>query len=1017
MNKYFIIPLALLSLPLYAQHRGLSAAQEIARQHFESRYSAQNGSSQRSPRRDHQEPRLAYTAKAAQTDAYYVFNDGDTDHGFVIVGADQSARTIIGYTDHGSFDADNMPDNVRWWLSQYTQQFEQALQQKSTTAAKTAASYDVSESPVHTTVSPFIHTQWDQRTPYNLLVPSPEGDDYHFATGCVATAMAQAMYYYKYPLHGIGSKSYTQSYNGQEVTFEADFESAEYDWDNMLTDYFDGYYNDTQAHAVAELMYHAGVACNMDYHSGGSGSNSTRCLKGLVNHFGYDKSAYLADHEHYSEEEWDQLIYDQIKARRPVIYTAYQGYRSGHAFVLHGYDSDYNLYDINWGWSGYYDGKYALNMMNPDFYYFDTLHDAILNLMPDTGVEPDMPHIICPTLKMEVDGEEYLEYSASRSDKFFINLSVAYESMYDSKIELGLGLRNAYTLQLTNIESIKKDAFSFLRTTTSEPYVYARQIEYNGSYEIVPLWRKEGEDSWRILECTNSTQYPVIHVNYGREPEKIDPIFTFPTTTIGIDQTVAIESENYTGSYYLDCEDYILDFDDSTNSIIGVRPGKTLVIVYADGDMWHNPVERTFEITVTEGHVGTNSIALDLKADKIPLGGYARVGYDFDYEGNITVSCVPEGIVYFAQNRYDGNLYGERPGTAEVTFHIEGDGLFKTEDITYTVTVSDEHPDNIRISDVHFPNNGYFCSQLRMLDFSYMVERCEDTEGPSRLYYELRSYDNNLNYRIGSKEINPEYEHPELIKENWYLGSLINEENYEYYRLRFLASDKTTYIPIDGYDSIGLIDCPPLSVSYSSNDQWSTICLPFEADLPEGTIAYSIEEFQADGTLKLIENRSDRLERDKPYILHNDGNISITFHGPDIPKKISGYEKGLDGNYDPQRRITDGDYIIKEINGEWGFAKATGSDIGQYVNKYTAVLYRYPGSEIYEKFDFLKLNFVPRGDANADGEINVGDIITLQQIMSGNVLDTYDTENADVNRDGNLDIQDRYVLESKILEY
>lgn len=74
------------------------------------------------------ELKLAYTCTesilktrssgSSATAYYYIFNVG-TNGGFVIVSGDDRAKPILGYTDSGSFPADNLPDNFRNWMSFY----------------------------------------------------------------------------------------------------------------------------------------------------------------------------------------------------------------------------------------------------------------------------------------------------------------------------------------------------------------------------------------------------------------------------------------------------------------------------------------------------------------------------------------------------------------------------------------------------------------------------------------------------------------------------------------------------------------------------------------------------------------------------------------------------------------------------------------------------------------------------------------------------------------------------------
>lgn len=64
----------------------------------------------------------------------------------------------------------------------------------------------------------------------------------------------------------------------------------------------------------------------------------------------------------YTDEEWIEIIKNEIDNKRPILYVAYddEDANSGHAFVCDGYDGD-NMLHFNWGWGGDSDGYYNVN--------------------------------------------------------------------------------------------------------------------------------------------------------------------------------------------------------------------------------------------------------------------------------------------------------------------------------------------------------------------------------------------------------------------------------------------------------------------------------------------------------------------------------------------------------------------------------------------------------------------------------------------------------------------------------
>ena len=124
----------------------------------------------------------------AAASPFYVFND-EGGRGFVIVSGDDRTQPILGYADSGSLDADSLPDNLRSWLDGYAEQM--ALLDNGWTARSAMAAAEVKPA-----IAPLITTTWNQNLPYNLMTPTyidGKGNESHYVTGCVATALAQVI--------------------------------------------------------------------------------------------------------------------------------------------------------------------------------------------------------------------------------------------------------------------------------------------------------------------------------------------------------------------------------------------------------------------------------------------------------------------------------------------------------------------------------------------------------------------------------------------------------------------------------------------------------------------------------------------------------------------------------------------------------------------------------------------------------------------------------------------------------
>ena len=121
-------------------------------------------------------------------------------------------------------------------------------------------------------------------------------------------------------------------------------------------------YTDAQAAAVAKLLYHCGVACEMDY-GPSSGANVTPAI--LSTYFGYDSDLMQdLNRDVFTLAEWSQIMDKELTAKRPILYSG-RSSDGGHEFVCDGSDGN-GLYHINWGWGGYQDGYFDVTILNPD---------------------------------------------------------------------------------------------------------------------------------------------------------------------------------------------------------------------------------------------------------------------------------------------------------------------------------------------------------------------------------------------------------------------------------------------------------------------------------------------------------------------------------------------------------------------------------------------------------------------------------------------------------------------------
>ena len=387
MKKLFLWALlAIFTLPMFAKHVDVENARTVARSFWEQNLGKQT--------------RATFSDITSQTEFtnFYIFN---TSGGFVIVSADDIAYPVLGYSDEGSFNTDNIGPNTLNWLRGYQLQIQFGIDNDIAATEEISNQWYKLQNGIRTpqrntrSVSSLLATRWNQSAPYNNLCPYDNEANTRTVTGCVATAMAQVMKYWNYPARGIGSHTYTHSTYGE---LSADFGNTTYDWNNMLNSYR-GSTTTEQDEAVAVLMYHCGVAVEMSYDiaaNGGSGAYTVSydgyfdyCAESALKNFFCYNSTTLQGllRDDYEDTEWKNILRQELNASRPIIYSG-SGDGGGHCFVCDGYDAN-DYFHFNWGWGGSEDGMFLIDALNPGEggiggggYQFNEGQDIIIGIQP-----------------------------------------------------------------------------------------------------------------------------------------------------------------------------------------------------------------------------------------------------------------------------------------------------------------------------------------------------------------------------------------------------------------------------------------------------------------------------------------------------------------------------------------------------------------------------------------------------------------------------------------------------------
>ncbi len=324
-----------------------------------------------------------YSAKNGDLITYYIFNF--KSGGFVMVSADDAAFPVLAYSHEKNSEkglSDGLNPAAQQWISQYSKEIKFIVEQKLSnkeTKKQWQSLINNKFSKETKDVAQLLTTTWDQGCYYNTLCPADgAGDCGHVWTGCVATASAQIMKYHNYPTIGTGTHTYTDPTYGSQT---ANFGATTYDWINMPNSVTSGS-TQTQKDAVATLMYHCGVAVDMQYGTDGSGAYSEDVPAALINYFGYNSSAEMKSKANYSIEDWKTLLRTELDGARPVYYAGSSTASGGHAFVCDGYRMSDEKFHFNWGWGGYSNGYYLIGTLNPAGSNFNDDNRAIIGVKP-----------------------------------------------------------------------------------------------------------------------------------------------------------------------------------------------------------------------------------------------------------------------------------------------------------------------------------------------------------------------------------------------------------------------------------------------------------------------------------------------------------------------------------------------------------------------------------------------------------------------------------------------------------
>ena len=496
-RNLLLILLVMLTTALQAAEVSQQQAMEKAKAFMQNRHQSGTATMHRAP--------LHTDMQSAETGHQLLYAFNVEGGGFVIVSGDDRTESILGYSDSGRLDTDDMPDNMRWWLDGYAQQLSQlgAVGVQQTPAAV-----------VRPAIEPMIKTRWYQNEPYNKY-SYVNDKGYHSPTGCVATAMAQVMNYWQWPKEPCKA---IPAYDAQPANPGAgDVEpmpalpAYTFQWDQMLDTYTDEQPGtEQQQEAVARLMQYCGSALHMYYGSNASDSQQNFIPIALRRYFDYAQDAHIVYRQNYTSSQWEDLVYNELANGRPIPYAGDTN-SGGHSFICDGYDGE-GLFHINWGWAGRSDGYFRLSILNPynttstgarsSMMGFCLRQTMIVNVRPADPTDvpvPEEPYRM--TLMSELMVKVAVKDGKPDTTLCFTPYYAGYDH-YTMKFLLGLGVRQNEVL--TPVVVCNEKEIYAGQNDTTEISIHELQLPV-GTYHLLPIYKESGNDDaqWQTLAPDN----------------------------------------------------------------------------------------------------------------------------------------------------------------------------------------------------------------------------------------------------------------------------------------------------------------------------------------------------------------------------------------------------------------------------------------------------------------------------------------------------------------------------------
>ena len=334
---------------------------------------------------------MSLQAVDAGFDHLYVFNNVEGG-GFVVVSADDKTDAVLAYSDSGSYDSQQGNEALKEMLAGLNGEVAAVAASPFFTARNDTEMQAQDREPI----CPMITTSWNQYDPFYHFCPIDPNTGNRTLVGCVAITLAQLMKYYNYPAQTTVTIPAYTTQDGIEMpalpptTFDYDLVQDYYTWD-----IFEPNYTPDQLEAVQKLLKYTGCAVEMQYSS--KGSSAVFDVARIAEYFGFRSDARVLQAGQYPRTTWEQMVYNELAAGRPVPYSGGAVLQQTHSFIIDGYDGRGYFHAVT-GEYGYFTGNFYCKLhvindcerqTNPvEFSGYNVYQRAVFGFQPANSTLP-----------------------------------------------------------------------------------------------------------------------------------------------------------------------------------------------------------------------------------------------------------------------------------------------------------------------------------------------------------------------------------------------------------------------------------------------------------------------------------------------------------------------------------------------------------------------------------------------------------------------------------------------------